>query len=474
MNRRSLIARGLSAAGLGFASAILTSCGPLNLNRLRVNSKPQAGRVVIVGAGIAGLAAAAELQAAGWNDVVLLEARDRIGGRIWTSRIGGHPIDLGASWIHGDDGNPIAKIAAENNIQTLPTDYDNKSVYFQELSEVRPSMEHIVEGFWRYAQQRPSVTLRRLYETYVKKSGLMEEEQHYLAYVLNTAIEHEFGADIDDLSLKSITGGKTWTGRDVLFPCGYEQIVEVLATGLDIRTGHAVSEIDYRGLDVVLTTATGATIEAAFVVVTVPLGVLKKSSITFIPELPPTNQRALDGLSMGVLNKTCLLFDEVFWPPNVELIGYVSSRPGQWAETISLYRDTRRPILMMFNAGSYAGQTEEMSDDQVVHKALAALKGMFQTVPAPKEALITRWLSDSWSHGSYSYVPVGSSFRLHDELAKPIENKVFFAGEATHVEYPATVHGALLSGVRAAREITLLMSNASAAVNFRSELINGS
>lgn len=456
MNRRNLIARGLSAASLGFASAILTSCGPLSLNRLRVNSKPQAGRVVIVGAGIAGLAAAAELQAAGWNDVVLLEARDRIGGRIWTSRIGGHPIDLGASWIHGVDGNPIAKIAAENNIQTLPTEYDNKSVYFQNLSQPHPSMEHIVEGFWQYAQQRPSVTLRKLFETYVKKSGLTEEEQHYLTYVLNTVIEHEFGADIDDLSLKSITGGKTWTGRDVLFSCGYEQIVEVLATGLDIRTGHAVSEIDYRGLDVVVTTAKGATIEAAFVVVTVPLGVLKKSSITFIPELPLTNQRALDGLSMGVLNKTCLLFDEVFWPPNVEVIGYVSSRHGQWAETINLYRDTRRPILMMFNAGSYGVQIEEMTDEEVVREALAALKSMFGSVPAPKEVLITRWLSDPWSHGSYSYVPVGSSFRLHAELSKPIENKVFFAGEATHHEYPATVHGAFLSGVCAGRSITVI------------------
>ena len=456
MNRRSLIARGLSIAGLGIAGAIQTSCVPLNLNQTPVNSKPKLGRVVIVGAGIAGLAAAAELRAAGWNDVVLLEARDRIGGRIWTSKIGGYSIDLGASWIHGTDGNPIAKIAAKNNIQTLTTDYDNNSIYFQDLSQPHRSVDQILKDFWPYARQRPTVSLRKLFETYVRRHSLGEEEQHYLRYVLNTTIEHEFSADINDLSLESITGGKDWPGRDELFPDGYDQIVRVLASGLDIRTGQAVSSIDYRGQDVILNTAAGDTIEADFVVVTVPLGVLKKNSVTFIPELPPTKQRALAGLQMGVLNKTCLLFDEVFWPPNVELIGYVSSRPGQWAETISLYQYTRTPILMMFNAGSYGAQIEEMTDDEVVREALAALKSMFGSVPTPKEVLITRWLADPWSHGSYSYVPVGSSFRSLVELSKPIENKVFFAGEATHAEYPATVHGALLSGVRAARDIAFI------------------
>ena len=454
MNRRNLIARGLSAASLGIASAILTSCGPFQLNRLRVNSAPQAGRVVIVGAGIAGLAAAAELQAAGWSDAVLLEARDRIGGRIWTSRMGSHPVDLGASWIHGVAGNPIAKLAAEHHIQTLPTDYDNKTIYFHDLPRSHQSVDHILKGFWQYVQHRPSISLRKLYETYVKVSALSEEEQHYLTYVLNTSIEHEFGADIDNLSLESITGGKGWPGYDALFPEGYGQIVEVLAKGLDIRTGQAVSTIDYRGPDIVLTTAKGATIEAASVVVTVPLGIIKNRAVKFSPELPLAKLRALEGLSMGVLNKTCLLFDEVFWPPNVELLGYLSSRPTQWAETINLNHYTNKPILMMFNAGSYGERTEEMCDEEVVHEAIEALKGMFGTVPAPKEVLITRWLSDPWSRGSYSYVPVGSSFGLHAELSKPIENKVFFAGEATHEMYPATVHGAFLSGVRAARNIT--------------------
>ena len=187
--------------------------------------------------------------------------------------------------------------------------------------------------------------------------------------------------------------------------------------------------------------------------VTVPLGVLKKGAIVFTPALPPAKQRAIDDLGMGVLNKTCLLFDDIFWPPDVDLIGYVGARPGRWAETVSLYPYTRQPILMMFNAGAYAVRTEAMADAEIVSEALAALVDIYGSVPPPKDALVTRWRSDPWSYGSYSYVPVGSSFAQYAELAAPIDGRVFLAGEATHEEYPATVHGAFLSGVRAARRI---------------------
>ncbi|MCY4127721.1 MAG: FAD-dependent oxidoreductase [Gammaproteobacteria bacterium] len=271
--------------------------------------------------------------------------------------------------------------------------------------------------------------------------------------MLNTAIEHEFGADIGDLSLSSITGGKAWPGRDALFPGGYGQITAVLAAGLDIRTEHAVTRIDYRETGVTLTTAAGASLEAASVVVTVPLGALKNGGVEFVPELSPAKQRAIDGLGMGVLNKTCLLFDEVFWPPEVELIGYVGAHPGQWAETVNLYAYTQQPILMMFNAGAYGLQIETMSDMEILNGALSALAEIFGTVLPLKGALITRWQSDPWSRGSYSYVPADSSWAYHAELARPIEDRVFFAGEATHEDFPATVHGAFLSGIRAARQI---------------------
>lgn len=453
MNRRTLIGRGLSAASLGIVGGVLMGCNTVHSSRSLNTATSQSKRVVVVGAGIAGLAAASELRAKGYDDVIVLEARDRIGGRIWTASIGGYPIDLGASWIHGVDGNPINSIAAENGIQTIPTDYDNKTILTQHCGTRFRTSSRILKSFWKFARQRPRDSLRNLYERYISESDPTDEERRYLAYVLNTSIEHEFGANIDDLSIVSIYGGEDFPGDDVLFPGGYDQIVNVLAADLDIRTGHAISMIDYRDADVVLTTTAGEKLEADSVVVTVPLGVLKKGSIKFMPELPQTAQQALDGLGVGVLNKTCLLFDDIFWPPEIELIGYISDHPGLWAETINQHPYTHRPILMMFNAGGYGIRIETMSDAEILGEALDTLSRMFGKVPAPKEALITRWNSDPWSHGSYSYVPVDSSFERYADLAKPIEDRLFFAGEATHEEYPATVHGAYLSGVRAATHI---------------------
>ncbi len=446
------MAHGLSAAGIGITGSILTSCGALRPHH-QATAKARHERVAIVGAGIAGLAAASALRAEGFDDVVVLEARDRIGGRIWTSNFGGQPIDLGASWIHGVDGNPIARIAADNDIQILPTDYDNASTYFHGGDSEYRSRDDVVTGFWSFASQHPRKSLGVLFERYVNTSNLVDEDRQYLAYVLNTAIEHEFAADIGDLSLSSISGGEDWPGHDALFPGGYGQITDFLASGLDIRTSQAVTRIDYQGTEVVLTSAGGDRLEAATVVVTVPLGVLKKGVIAFVPELPASKRRAIDSLGMGVLNKTCLQFDEVFWPEDVELIGHIGTKPGRWAETVNLFVYTRQPILMMFNAGAYGAQIEAMSDAQIKGEALATLADMFGSVPPLRNALITRWQSDPWSYGSYSYVPVGSSWIQHEELAKPIDDRVVFAGEATHEDFPATVHGAYLSGIRAAREV---------------------
>lgn len=453
MNRRVLLLQSLVAATLGMAGSNLSARGSSHICNPTTDSVPANRRVAVIGAGIAGLAAATELQSAGVCEVLVLEARDRLGGRIWTSDLAGHPVDLGASWIHGVNGNPVTRIAVENELDTMPTDYDNEITHFDESIGGKQSFDRMLGKFWKFMLQRPQESIRKRYLKFVTESGLSDQQQHLLAYTLNTTIEHEFGADIDELSFASINGGKQFPGHDAVFPGGYQQIVEVLSEGIAIQTGKAVSSIDYRGSNIVLTCGAGTKFEATAVIVTVPLGVLKNGGISFVPELPFSKQRAMAGLDMGVLNKTCLLFDQVFWDPNVELIGYVGAQHGAWAESINLYPYTRQPILMMFNAGGYGAEIESMSDLEIIGEAHRTLVSMYGNVPKPTGALITRWLTDPWSHGSYSFVPVGSTFKHYAELAKPIDNRVFFAGEATHKHYPSTVHGALLSGVQAARDV---------------------
>ena len=414
-------------------------------------------RILIIGAGVAGLAAAAELRALGFDDVAILEARDRIGGRLWTDAIGdGIPVDLGASWIHGVDGNPITAIARENGIATHPTDYDNDVVHFHNAERPSPSATRALRRFWRLADRRPDANLQSVYEQLLGDAPLAAADRRYLDYLLNTIVEHEHAADLRNLSLESIDGGDEYGGDDAVFPDGYGQVADVLADGLDIRFLEAVTEVDYGGTDIVLTTAAGATLQAARVVVTVPLGVLKRNLISFRPALPPEKRDAIAGLEMGVLNKTCLLFDDVFWDEDVELIGYVGAQRGRWAETLNLHPYTGHPILMMFNAGAHGARIERLSDRETVARALAALASMYGVIPPPRDALITRWGSDPWTRGSYSYVPAGSSFQRYAELGEPVGDTLFFAGEATHVDHPSTVHGAFLSGVRAARQIAAL------------------
>lgn len=451
LTRRALIKGGLGIAGLAVAAPLLGACSSRDERGSR--SGPDQ-RIVIVGAGAAGLAAAGELQARGFENVVILEARDRVGGRIWTGSLGdGIPVELGATWIHGIRGNPVHEIARSNNVATAETDYDNEVRYDDSGRELAPVSGRLWRDYMDLAYDLPDQTLLEVFERFAAANGLDAGERRNWRHVLNSMFEQEFGADIDDLSISSYDGGGALGGGDVVFPGGYGQIVDVLSEGRDIRLNEAVEKIDYSAGTAMVTTQSGGIFEADRVIVTVPLGILKAGLISFEPPLPGRVLQAIDSLEMGVLNRTCLLFDEVFWMPGVEWIQIVDDTPGEWSETLNLYPYLQRPVLAMFNAGSYGAHVEQYSDDELTRLAVEALERAFGDVPAPADSLSTRWNSDPWTRGSYSYVPAGESFRNYTELSRPVGERLFFAGEATHSRYPSTVHGALLSGRRAARQI---------------------
>ena len=411
-------------------------------------------RIVIVGAGAAALAAADELQVRGFSDVVLLEARDRVGGRIWTSSLGdGIPVELGATWIHGVQGNPISDIVESNAIATAETDYDNAVLYDHDGRPAEPVDPALWGRYMALAYEMPDASLADVFEQFAASHGLSDDERRLWLYSLASMFSHEFGADISDLSILSYDGPSTLRGGDVVFPRGYSQIVDVLAAGRDIRLDHPVAGIDHSGATVAVTTESGDSFEADRVVVTVPLGVLKANAISFTPELPPAMRDAIAALDMGILNRTCLLFDEPFWDRDTEWIGYAGQRPGQWSETLNLYPYLGRPVLAMFNPGSFGAEIEQHSDAELTSRAVEALKSMFGDVPEPVDAVSTRWGSDPWTWGSYSYLPVGVEFDTYRDMARPVGDRLFFAGEATHSRFPSTVQGALLSGRRAARQI---------------------
>lgn len=209
-SRRAFIKAGFAAAGLGPAISALLGCGEAPDRSARGRSAPPPTRtderILVIGAGIAGLAAASELRASGFDDVVVLEARDRIGGRIWTASLGGTvPVDLGASWIHGVSGNPIAELVRRSGIETRPTDWDNAVLHFHDrAAPVSDTLD--LDGFWTLADTRPRASLRSILDDYLETLAFSTTQRRYLEHLLNTTVEHEYGADLADLSLEGVDG----------------------------------------------------------------------------------------------------------------------------------------------------------------------------------------------------------------------------------------------------------------------------
>ncbi|MEN9933597.1 MAG: hypothetical protein RLZZ387_176 [Chloroflexota bacterium] len=444
---------------LSFAAGALTLAAPHSPSA----AAHRDADVIVVGAGVSGLAAARALADAG-RRVIVLEARERIGGRVWTDRSWpGMALDLGASWIHGTQGNPLTALARKAGIVTAPpTDYESLWRYEPGARELSDSADEALDENFEDLEERSAeladelrsdgedISLQAAFDQLLAGRRLSQAQRRRLDYAINTSIEHEYAADASELSLLHWDQGEGFDGDDVIFPGGYDQVPSHLAAGLDVRLGHAVSRIAYGPRGVEVTTSRG-TLRAERAVVTLPLGVLKRGAVTFDPPLPARKQEAIRRLGMGVLNKVYLRFPRAFWPREPHMLGYIAPRKGEWAEWLNVQRYLGKPVLLGFNAGSYGRQIEQLTDRQVVAAAVGALRDMFgPRVPEPEAALITRWGADPLAGGSYSFLAAGASPEDYDALAAPVAGRLFFAGEHTSRDYAATVHGALISGREAA------------------------
>ena len=226
--------------------------------------------------------------------------------------------------------------------------------------------------------------------------------------------------------------------------------------------------------------------KAEAVIVTVPLGVLKRTpdegGIRFEPPLPPAHLSAISRLGFGLLNKVALFFPKVFWPHQTDFFGRTARDPkqrGRFFLFFNLHQSSGQPALLALIAGSAAQDLEKLDDDDVANEALDALRTMFGKVrrdgtrlgsahgpmahlprlpallqvPKPKKVIVTRWGDDEYAYGSYSHIQVGASGRDYHTLEQPVNHRLYFAGEHTIEEHPATVVGAHLSGLRAARKV---------------------
>jgi monoamine oxidase len=214
-----------------------------------------------------------------------------------------------------------------------------------------------------------------------------------------------------------------------------------------------VQQLSYNGRGVQARTGQGE-YSGKYALVTLPLGVLQSGKVSFKPGLPAEKREAIQSLGMGVLNKLYLRFERPLWPEDLEWLEYIPAQKGRWAEWLNLHYYTGAPVLLGFNAASYGREVEKLSDKETVAGAMATLRTIFgKGLDEPQSWQITRWASDPFALGSYSFNAVGANRQERRALAAPLEGRLFFAGEASAEKYPATVHGAYLSGLREAERI---------------------
>jgi monoamine oxidase len=409
--------------------------------------------VAVIGAGMAGLAAAAALRGAG-AAVTVYEARDRIGGRVWTDRgWPGLPVDMGASWIHGTKGNPLTRMAEAAQLALYRTSYDSGATFRDgavaaDLPDPFDLLANAQTAAWEAGDDLPlRDAVERLHDWRVLSDG----QRAAMRAAIYRNVELEYAADWGALSARHFDAGDAFGGGDALILPGYDGLARHAAQGLDIRLGARVARITATAGGVILTMADGGTVAADAVVCTLPLGVLQAGTVTFDPPLSAERQAALDRLGMGLLNKLWLRFDAPPPVPPVDWLTDLTAPDDLWPEWVNPGARTGLPLLMAFNAATRAEEVEGWTDADTVASASDTLRAMFGTAfPRPVAGKPTRWRGDPLAGGSYSFVATGSLPEDRAALAgAEWDGQLVFAGEATSSAHASTAHGAWLSGQEA-------------------------
>ncbi|WP_255039280.1 flavin monoamine oxidase family protein [Lacihabitans soyangensis] len=409
--------------------------------------------VVIVGAGISGLAAAKSLQEVGFK-VIVLEAQDKVGGRLRTNRSLGVAFDEGASWIHGTRKNPMTDLAKEAGMTTFETlDESQKSYDVGGVLRNTELYQNAEDEFYKILKNMmKSGKANESFETVFNKLYPEKSNDRLWKFLLSSYLTFDTG-DLDKLSSLLYYEGEEYGGAEVIATNGYDNIPNYLAKGLDIRLNQKVSKIDYSNQKVSLYHSDGI-LSADFVLVTVPLGVLKASVIEFSPALPNSKQTAIQKVGMSSVNKFLLTWETAFWD-DVQYISYTPEIRDKFNYFVNVKKySPNHNALMTFAYADYARVTETMSDAQIIAEIMNHLRDIYgKNIPNPSQMLRTKWQSNENSFGAYSYTAIGTEMQHFDDLAAEVNNKLFFAGEHTEKDYFSTAHGAYISGRREADKI---------------------
>jgi monoamine oxidase len=395
--------------------------------------------VLVVGAGAAGLAAAAELTRAG-RSVLVVEARDRIGGRCHTRRLPGipAPVELGAEFIHGRPAETISLLKRVNvpavdstRTQLIALDGKLRSV------NIFAQAQRVARG----APKGRDLSFRAF---------LARQRLPKLTRTLATMMVQGFdAADPRRVSAKEIVEEWRGGGLGVSQPRphgGYGPLLEFLAADATVQLRTEVRTIQWKRGSVELRgTFRGEpwTAWAPRAVITVPIGVL--------PSLVREKREALSKLESGPVIRVAMAFTSAFWEKAHPGVAFFHS-PDAPFPTFWTPLPMHAPLVTCWAGGPKAARLTGRSEKALLRKALESVRSVIGLPEAPRAVLMHDWQADPFARGGYSYVRVGGT-GAREQLAAPLEETLYFAGEATDVEQSGTVGGALASGLRAAREI---------------------
>ena len=470
------IAAAVSAAGVGS-----TARAAARIDRYTDGSSVIPGgvvgeptRVIVIGAGFAGLAAANALRNAGVPCVVL-EGRDRVGGRAHTVDVGGSPVDLGCSWITDPIGNPMTRFATRAGVpQTnaaIEADVPTSRFYDARTGVVLPPRTLAAASHAVLFEQQAGSFSKQLGPNASTKDGILAyADAHKLRgdarrrgeFFMRLVTEVPDATDWDKDSLAAWAGYSSpyyGFGQGDFPVGGYSRIVRALAAGTDVRHGVTVTDVELAsdGVRVRAVSPAGRalSLEGSHVIVTVPLGVLKAGAIRFTPALPAAKVGAIGRLGFGVFEKVVVRFPEPYWATEHTHIFHLSDpEPMRFPLIVDYFHLEEVPILVAFNVGSYGTELGGLSDRDILQRMLAVLRAVQGgPIPKPVDAAFTRWRLDPFSRGSYSYIPVGSSAADQVRLSAPVGGRVLFAGEASSTARYGYADGAFTTGVREAKRI---------------------
>ena len=407
--------------------------------------------IIILGAGAAGLAAAAELARAG-RRVLVLEARDRVGGRCWTRHLPGLdvPLELGAEFVHG---KPRATLRLLKRAGTTTIDSVRTSRHGAKgrLERADPFAE--AQRAVRGAVLREDVS----FATFLAHRRLPARTKLFARLM----VEGFDAADPACVSARSIL--EEWSGGEMgssqpRVATGYQPLLEHLAgealrEGACLRLGAVAKAVRWRpGIVEVEGEFLGERFveKAGRAIVTLPLGVLQSKAVRFIPGVRE-KQRALRQLASGPVVKVVLRFEHPFWEERWPGTAFFHA-PGAAFPTFWTPLPVRAPVLIAWAGGPKAVRLSGLPASRLIREALAAAGSLFGRHPALEAAFVHDWRQDPFARGAYSYVLVGGD-EARKALAAPMADTLYFAGEATDADESGTVGGALQSGLRAAREI---------------------